>query len=390
MKNLEKYILIACSLFTLAACDLEIDITNPGLIEEEQEDKPQVGETITYRAQVWVEKHDMEDLYGGERQFKQGLEALFRNTTLFWNESTNKFDYYFEWAMGEGEDNLVIYDTGVSGPKSKEVYNEFKNKAFGTLDTEKYDFVLFLALNTRPGDGGLSCGGGGKSNQAVVMAYIQGDNNIFKKQWPDLGTYSDLGHEYGHVRGAQDLYQYIIKAEDNPVSHVAYDYPKCNMGTGSKEWSDYCSAVFNHNAQYKQITSEMTRSTYPKQMLVRVTKNGKPVDRATVNFYGSRASFRDIYAEPGNSPYMKKKTDAAGEFTIDDIYRMFIPDYNNTPNLPPKSPIDEFPFSRWYCFVVEVMINGEQAKCVWLSDLDVCTEYLNGGQQEPYVFEIQL
>lgn len=390
MINFKKYALIACSLFTLAACDQEIDITNPGLVDQGKEDKPQVGETITYRAQVWVEKHDMEDLYGGERQFRQGLETMFRNTTLFWNESINKFDYYFEWAMGEGDDNLVIYDAGKSGPKSKEVYNEFKNQAFGPLDTEKYDFVLFLALNTQPGDGGLSCGGGGKSKQAVVMAYIQGDNNIFKKQWPELGTFSDLGHEYGHVRGAQDLYQYIIKAENNPISHVAYDYPKCNMGTGAKEWSDYCSAVFNHNAQHKQITAEMTRSTYPKQMLVRVTKGGKPVDRATVNFWGSRASFRDIYAEPGNSPYMKKKTNAAGEFMIDDIYRMFIPDYNNTPNLPPKSPIDEFPFTRWYCFVVQVMVNGEQAKCVWLSDLDVCTEYLNDGQQEPYVFEIQL
>lgn len=121
------------------------------------------------------------------------------------------------------------------------------------------------------------------------------------------GTYSDLGHEYGHVRGAQDLYQYMIPAENNPVSHVAYDYPKCNMGTGYQEWSDYCSAIFNHNAQYKQITADMTRSTYPKQMLVRVTKDGKPVQRATVNFWGSRATFKDIYAEPGNSPYMKKK-----------------------------------------------------------------------------------
>ena len=65
MKNLKKYTLIACSLFTLAACDLEIDITNPGLITEEKPDRPQAGETITYRAQVWVEKNDMEELYCG-------------------------------------------------------------------------------------------------------------------------------------------------------------------------------------------------------------------------------------------------------------------------------------------------------------------------------------
>lgn len=390
MKNLKKYAFIAGSFLALmlTSCDLEIDITNPGLIGGEKPEKPQVGGTVTYRAQVWVEKNDME-LYGGERQFRQNMEASFRNTTTFWNESTNKFDYRFEWVMGEGDDNLHIYEIG-PGVKTKEQYNEYKNLAFGPLNTEKYDFVLFLALQCEKGTGGLSCGGGGESKQSVVMAYYDAETDIFAKKWPEKGPYSDLGHEYGHVRGAQDLYQYIIPAGNNPISHVAYDYPKCNMGTGYQEWSDYCSAVFNHNAQHKQITSDMTLSTYPKQLLIRVTKDGKPVERATVNFWGSRATYRDIYAEPGNSPYIKRRTNADGEFTIDNVYRMFIPDLNNTPNLPPKSPVDEFPFSRWYCFVVEVELDGGQTKCVWLSDLDIVPEYLNGGQQEPYVFEIQI
>ena len=41
----------------------------------------------------------------------------------------------------------------------------------GTLNTEKYDFVLFLAL--RCTKGGLSCGGGGASKQSVVQAYFE-------------------------------------------------------------------------------------------------------------------------------------------------------------------------------------------------------------------------
>lgn len=110
------------------------------------------------------------------------------------------------------------------------------------------------------------------------------------------GTYSDLGHEYGHVRGAQDLYQYMIPAENNPVSHVAYDYPKCNMGTGYQEWSDYCSAIFNHNAQYKQITADMTRSTYPKQMLVRVTKDGNRYN-VPQSIFGAHVPLLGIYMQ---------------------------------------------------------------------------------------------
>lgn len=389
VKNLKIYALIACSLFIGAACgsDTESD-TTPA--PDKKPEQPQIGETITYRAQVWAEKNDIEELYGGERQFRQNLATMFRNTTLFWNESSNKFNYYFEWVVGEGDDNLVIYEIG-PGEKSKTQYNKFKDKAYGELNTDKYDFVLFLALHCPKGEGGLSCGGGGKSKQSVVQAYFDGEQNIFKEKWPEKGTYSNLGHEYGHVRGAQDLYQYMIEAKNNPVSHEAYDYPKCNMGTGYQEWSDYCSAIFNHNAQYKQITSDMTQSTFPKQMLVRVTKDGKP-QRTTVKFWGSRATFRDIYNDPERAPYMTKKTNGNGEFTINDIYRMFIPEYKNNgaPNLPPKSPVDEFPFTRWYCFVVEVELDNGESKYIWLSDLDIVPEYLNGGQKEPYVFEIKL
>ena len=79
MKNFKKYTLIACSLFTLAACDLEIDITNPGLITEEKPDRPQAGETITYRAQVWVEKNYMAENVCSDRIWKRcsAIRLLF-------------------------------------------------------------------------------------------------------------------------------------------------------------------------------------------------------------------------------------------------------------------------------------------------------------------------
>lgn len=391
IKNLKKYALIACSLFALAACnESEEDLFSHGLKDQGNgnQNKPEAGSTITYRAQVWVEKEDMELLYGGERQFRQNLEKLFRNTTLFWNLSPNKFNYYFEWTVGEGDDNLVIYEVDKTKNR-KEEYNKYRGKAYGPLNTERYDFVLFLALGCNPGEGGLSCGGGAASGQSVVNAFFEKTNNIFSKGWPDKGPYSDLGHEYGHVRGAQDLYQYMIEAKNNPISNEAYPYPKCNMGTGYQEWSDYCSAVFNSNAEHKQLSSNNQQATYPKQLLVRVTKGGKPLERAIVNFWGTRATFKDVYNKPGNSPFMERRTNAQGEILIDDVYRMYIPEAN-APKTPPKSPVDEFPFSRWYCFLTEVVMDNGQKKCVWLSDLDIVPEYLNGGQKEPYVFEINI
>ena len=376
MKNLRKYILIACSLFTLAACDLEIDITNPGLITEEKPDRPQAGETITYRAQVWVEKNDMEELYGGERLFRQNLEALFRNTTTFWNESTNKFDYRFEWAMGEGDDNLVIYDIK-SGVKSQAEYNVYKDKAYGTLNTEKYDFVLFLAL--RCTKGGLSCGGGGASKQSVVQAYFEEGHDIFAKKWPEKGTYSDLGHEYGHVRGAQDLYQYMIAAEDNPVSHEKLTPSKCNMGTGYRVWSDYCSALFNYTAKMKPLDKDLPDQVFPRKLVIKVEKNGKAKSNYTVNFYGTRAggkyNKRDVYPKV----YRTYQTDKKGKVELTNLYKLYHPDMTD-PNIPPKEPQDLFPYSYWFSFLVEVIDDAGQKKYVWLPDVELQRQHLETGK----------
>lgn len=76
--NILKYLLIACSCLIGAA-------HAQSLIAKD---------TIEYRAQVWVDKTDLER-YGGEGDFKKNLKKMFHNTTRFWNESPNKFNHYF-------------------------------------------------------------------------------------------------------------------------------------------------------------------------------------------------------------------------------------------------------------------------------------------------------
>ena len=58
IKNLKICTLIACSLIIGAACssDTEPD-TTPA--PDKKPEQPQIGETITYRAQVWAEKNDI-------------------------------------------------------------------------------------------------------------------------------------------------------------------------------------------------------------------------------------------------------------------------------------------------------------------------------------------
>ena len=66
---------------------------------------------------------------------------------------------------------------------------------------------------------------------------------------------------------------------------------------------------------------------------------------------------------------------------------MFFPG-EGAPNTPPKSPKDEWPFSRWYCFLMEI-VDGENKRYMWLSDLDMCTHLLETGERE-YTISIDL
>src|SRR5699024_7437823 len=121
---------------------------------------------------------------------------------------------------------------------------------------------------------------------------------------PKRGVYSDLAHEYGHMRGATDLYQYIINAEDNPVNHKAYKGPKTIMvsATDYKAWSDYESYLFNHTAHQKQLEPDLNKQIFPDTLQIMVKSDDKPLKEVSVKLYGTRAggakNNRDVYPEP--------------------------------------------------------------------------------------------
>lgn len=339
-------------------------------------DAASVKDTIEYRAQVWVDKTDLER-YGGEEDFRRNLKKMFHYTTLFWNESPNKFEHYFRFVPAE---ELHIYD--IRGDRKR--YEDFRRQAFGKMDTSKADFVLFLALNAE--SEGLSCGGGGESGQAVVMCYTKASHNIFTDAlYPDQGTYSNLGHEYGHVRGATDLYQYMIAAEDNPVSHEKLFPGKCNMGTGYRVWSDYCSALFNYTAHMKQLDKDLANEVFPRLLIIKAIKDGKPVRNATVNLYGTRAggkyNKRDVYPKP----YRTFHTDRKGKVELTDLYKLYHPD-SDDPNIPPKTPKDLFPYSYWFSFLIEVTDGGTR-KYVWLPDIELQRQHLETGED---IYEVSV
>lgn len=339
-------------------------------------------ENIDYRALVWIDKGSMER-YGGEKIFREKLAEMFRNTTRFFNDSPNKFKYHFSFVPV----GLQVYD--IQGERKK--IDEFKKQAFGKLDTNKYDYVLFLALDSDKNV--TACGGGGAGGQCVVMYYRtleaqQNEGGLFAKVPPIQGPYSDLGHEYGHMRGATDLYQYKIAAADNPVSHEELKPPACNMGTGFKVWSDYCSALFNYTAKQKQLDRDLAYKIFPRKWTVKVLAAGRPASNVSVKFYGTRAgganNHRDVYPKP----YRTFQTDREGKIELTDLRDFFHPK-GDDPGIPPKHPVDMFPYSYWFSFLVEA-VHGDQKKYVWVPDFVMQEKYLTSGKETfETVFEFQ-
>lgn len=391
---IRKFSYAIMALFVFLSCGKE-NVENTDGENSKQPTPVEESDTIDYRALVLVEESDLKR-YGGERIFKQNLEKMFYNTTRFWNESTNKFDYFFRWVPA-GLKTYKIDGKGENDAVDASEYDKVRSVATEDLDPEKYDYVVFFALGLNKGQGGLSCGGSGKGF-SVVWAYIEKDHNIFTDaEYPNQGTYSNLGHEYGHVRGAQDLYQYKITADNNSINHEAYPYPPCNMGTGYMEWSDYCSVLFNYNANMKRLPDGFDKQIFPETVTIRVLDNGKPANRVTVNLWGTRAGGKDFACGVWDKyPFLTKKTSSDGEVSWNKVYEMYnYPDRVSKETCPPKSPTDEFPFSRWYCFLVEAFEGtdrnapGIKKGYAWLSDLDIVPHYVETGEDN-YVLEISI
>lgn len=346
--------------------------------EKEETEKPTLKDTITYRAEVWAEKEDVARL-GDEDSFEEGLEEMFKNTTEFFNSADNKFEYYFEFVPR----GMKIYDN------EGDVENYHKNidKAGKKLDTSKYDYQVFLALDAEEKG---SWAGGGELGQSVVAIFRTQEEQeemgtVFEQKPPQRGVYSDLAHEYGHMRGATDLYQYIISAEDNPVNHQEYKGPMTIMvsATDYKAWSDYESYLFNYTAHQKQLEPDLNKKIFPDTLQVKVLSEDDPVKDVSVKLYGTRAggakNNRDVYPEA----FKTYRTDEAGEINITDVYELYHPS-GDDPDIPPS---DEFPYAYWFSFVIEAEHEGEK-EYAWVPDWETQITKLKGGDKHQVLLSL--
>lgn len=325
----------------------------------------EVMDTMEYRALVYIDEPSLNKRYGGEEKFMKDLKVMFEMTTKFWNESKNKFDYYFRFVPY----GLYVYDY-VEGQSDKAA----TDRALGPLDNQ-YDYVLFFNLASP--NNVTSCGGGDGHTTVWYKRTLeaQKEADIFN-DWINhpnkLGTYSNIGHEYGHYRGATDLYQYPISTKNNPINGESYHPGPCNMGTGEWAWSDYCSAMFNYTAKWKRLPDGFHGLKLVEGIELTVKKEGKPISGATVKFYGCRGGGGDKGLPSGDNgpdvykePFRTLTTDSEGKVKISDVYHLYQVKTDGSETLP-----NPLPWNYWFNFLVEASYGGQKAY-IWMPDLEI-------------------
>ncbi len=345
----------------------------------EKPDNTTAIDTITYRALVYVDEPSLNLRYGGEKKFNQNLQTLFYNTTRFWNNSKNKFKYYFRFVPA----GLKIYPH-VDGEK----YEDAASDAKGPLDPARYDYVVFFCLASPSNT--MSCGGSSDGHSVIwctkTLETQERDGDIFNDGvYPTkLGTYSNLGHEAGHFRGATDLYQYPIQSKNNPINGESYHPGPCNMGTGEWVWSDYASAVFNATAKYKRLPSDWNERRFPQSIEITVkNKKGEPVKDATVKLYGCRGGGGEKNLPSGDNgpdvykvPFRTFTTDVNGKVIIDDVNHLYQVRTDGSETLP-----DPLPWAYWFNFLVEATDLNDNKAYVWMPDLEIQRQHLEENTQ---------
>lgn len=161
--------------------------------------------------------------------------------------------------------------------------NEFFVFTGGALDQlstphPSIDYQLLYSENITLDDGGWK-----PQSRSIVIRWTPTSGGVFGPYGAD-----SLVHEMGHARGAIDMYGLNVNGINNPVSGQGYT-PEGGFMTypyGASSWDDYSTRIINASANMVYDDDRIVRQSIPV-VQVYATKNGVPVNGATVELYGS-------------------------------------------------------------------------------------------------------
>lgn len=157
-------------------------------------------------------------------------------------------------------------------------------------------------------------GGWDGTYQAIYHSWHEMDKN---GPGPFCANATDgLAHEFGHARGAIDLYKMAVEAKNNPVNST--DYPVMtnsimNIPYGVSDWDKHSINIINVNKNKLAPNISYITSAFPSGFEFLVSEStGKPQASAEINLFP--VGWIGNAVDP--VPIFTGHTDAAGRLTL--------------------------------------------------------------------------
>ncbi|GAA4458289.1 hypothetical protein GCM10023189_30290 [Nibrella saemangeumensis] len=209
-----------------------------------------------------------------------------------------------------------------------------------------------------------------------------GGNTTIYHNWPwhlyggPFGKWATDGvtHEFGHARGAVDIYAMRVESRNNPINQQSFEAISSIMNSTYDNivWDEHTVNLLNTTGG-KPIVGEayITKAFPAKIQLKAVNAQGKPMDNATIEIYPI-----DWYSNKVTpTPVLQRQTDGRGIF-----------EFATNPFQPSTQG---YPWHiRYANFLVKAVYNNVAAY-TWMPLYNVQNVYFREGPASVYTAEIQ-
>lgn len=223
-------------------------------------------------------------------------------------------------------------------------------------------------------DGGFSgntLGGGWLGDQQVI--YHKWTWNYFDGPFAQYAT-DGLTHEFGHARGAVDLYGVQVDASKNPVNNTAFAAVNSimNYPYGNIVWDDYTTHLLNSTADSAIVGDAWITKPFPTTIGIKTLDYlGNPLSNVTLDLYPVEWFSNSLTA----TPILTNRTGTDGQVS-----------FTGNPFQPTSQT------SPWHIrypnFLVKATYNSV-VMYAWMPFYDTQNTYFNNGPNSAYIPEIQ-
>jgi hypothetical protein len=158
--------------------------------------------------------------------------------------------------------------------------------------------------------------------QAILHAWPANQGGVFASNATD-----GLVHEFGHARGAVDVYDEDVDAANNPLSHAQFDAPAGIMTYpyGVTTWDQYSADIINASGSTLYQGVPIVDAALPPIFTIRAFVVGSSMGGVHIDLFPVNWSGRSV----SSAPVLSGVTDASGAWRLP--HNPFAP---GTPNKP--------------------------------------------------------